>query len=658
MNLSSLSVTIYIVASISSLATIFFLAVSIKEIFTKKRHFNGKGINGVVCLILGSGLMGGLAFCLYNAPKILFNGVSWEMVRQSGPSALIDTVLSLSLLIPLLFIYFMVVYFFEKPKDKPFFMMIVLSVVSGVGNSFIIFIINNALARSAGQYSRRIGIESGLYLYYLLGILLFLIGAYIVRRQLIAMTNQVVYEMRMSMIQKLLRASFYKFEEMENSKIFSALNNDSEVISNGVHLLVNFATCIVMLVTCFIYLGALDLLAMLLSIIVIVIASLLFLKQSQAAEKYFEKNRDYQNIFFKNITDLVTGFKELYINFAKRNEFHYEIKKNSAVYRDTRISADNKFVGVTVFGGILYLMVIGVVVFIFPYLFSNFSNNTMRDYVVVYLFMGNIINMQIYEVNQIFRILVSWRRINSFNREISDYDIDFKEVLLTENRKEILLEMKDIVFTYKNRDSENFSVGPIDYTFNSGEIIFITGGNGSGKSTFAKLISGLYLPDEGNVTMNGESIHHRDLSNYFTTVYSDFHIFDKVFGVDCKKKEAEIEKYLKLLRIEDKVSIKDGVFSTLKLSTGQKKRLALLISYLEDKPIFLFDEWTANLDPEFREFFYNVLLPGLKEQNKLVIAITHDDRYFKHADKIIKMDAGRIVANIDEMLTKQEALAL
>jgi len=178
-----------------------------------------------------------------------------------------------------------------------------------------------------------------------------------------------------------------------------------------------------------------------------------------------------------------------------------------------------------------------------------------------------------------------------------------------------------------------------------GEVIFITGGNGSGKSTLGKIITGLYLPDEGDITIDGMRKEGNDLGQYISAVYSDYYLFKKLYGIDHEKKQDVINNYLSILGIDDKVSIKNGELSTIKLSTGQKKRLALLISYLEDKPIYLFDEWAADQDPEFRKFFYLKLLPEMKERGKCIIAITHDDRYFKGADKVIKMESGRVVSS-------------
>jgi putative pyoverdin transport system ATP-binding/permease protein len=97
------------------------------------------------------------------------------------------------------------------------------------------------------------------------------------------------------------------------------------------------------------------------------------------------------------------------------------------------------------------------------------------------------------------------------------------------------------------------------------------------------------------------------------------------------------------LQLSHKVQVKDGSLSTTELSQGQRKRLALLTAYLDDRPIYLFDEWVADQDPFFREVFYQQILPELKKRDKAVLVISHDDRYFHLCDRLIKLDYGQIV---------------
>lgn len=192
-----------------------------------------------------------------------------------------------------------------------------------------------------------------------------------------------------------------------------------------------------------------------------------------------------------------------------------------------------------------------------------------------------------------------------------------------------------------------FHLGPIDAVFAPGEITFVVGGNGSGKSTLAKLITGLYVPQQGSITLNGEPIDHQNIEWFrqnTSAIFTDFHLFDEYLGFSGADLDDRVRHYLGLLRIDDKVTVHDGRLSTVALSQGQRKRLALVTALLEDRPIYLFDEWAADQDPQFREVFYREILADLAARGKTVIVITHDDRYFDAADHLIKLEIGSLAA--------------
>jgi putative pyoverdin transport system ATP-binding/permease protein len=194
-------------------------------------------------------------------------------------------------------------------------------------------------------------------------------------------------------------------------------------------------------------------------------------------------------------------------------------------------------------------------------------------------------------------------------------------------------------------EERGFLLGPIDLTIKSGELIFIVGSNGSGKSTLAKLITGLYAPQFGRVLLNGEPITATNIEWYrqhFATTFADAYLFDRYYGFEDPQLDREVQKYLHEFQLDRKVSVNNGVLSTTSLSQGQRKRLALLTAFLEDRPIYLFDEWASDQDPSFREIFYKQMLIELKARGKLVIVITHDDRYFHLADRILKLNYGRV----------------
>ena len=181
--------------------------------------------------------------------------------------------------------------------------------------------------------------------------------------------------------------------------------------------------------------------------------------------------------------------------------------------------------------------------------------------------------------------------------------------------------------------------------FRTGELVFLVGGNGSGKSTLAKIISGLYVPEAGEIRLDGQVITDKNRDDYrqlFSAVFSDFYLFENLLGLYTKDLDAQAGMYLEQLHLSHKIKVMDGALSTTAVSQGQRKRLALLTAYLENRPFYLFDEWASDQDPHFKDVFYTKLLPDLKARGKTALVITHDDRYFHLADRIIKLDYGQI----------------
>jgi putative ATP-binding cassette transporter len=209
--------------------------------------------------------------------------------------------------------------------------------------------------------------------------------------------------------------------------------------------------------------------------------------------------------------------------------------------------------------------------------------------------------------------------------------------------------MRDVEFRYVDRFSDSvFKVGPLNFTLNSGDLVILTGGNGSGKSTFMKLLAGFYRPDSGEMLLDGVTINADNYDVYrslFTAIFPDFHLFQRLYGVPDPD-PTELEQLLRQLRLFDKTRLTDGEFRTVDLSSGQRRRLALIVSFLEKRPILLLDEWAADQDPEFRRKFYFEMLPTLHRAGVTVVAISHDDRYIEEMDvpiRRLRMDEGRFV---------------
>jgi putative pyoverdin transport system ATP-binding/permease protein len=208
------------------------------------------------------------------------------------------------------------------------------------------------------------------------------------------------------------------------------------------------------------------------------------------------------------------------------------------------------------------------------------------------------------------------------------------------------LQLKSIVFTYPAHDgSRPFQLGPLDFSLRPGEVVFVAGGNGSGKSTFAKVLTGLYPPDAGEIRLNGHRVSESTREwyhAYFSAIFSDFHLFDRLLGLSGPDLDARASDYLARLELEGKVQVENGLFSTTALSSGQRKRLALLTALLEDRPIYVFDEWAADQDAHFRDIFYTVLVPELRRKGKGVVVISHDDRYYRLGDRSLRLADGQM----------------
>ncbi|MNJ40228.1 ABC transporter ATP-binding protein YojI [compost metagenome] len=368
----------------------------------------------------------------------------------------------------------------------------------------------------------------------------------------------------------------------------------------------------------------------------------------KSSNKKWEETRTIQNIFFNFIHDLVSGFKELKLHTPKRKEFTEEIKDSCREYKDKRVAGDMNFANVYIMGELLFTIVIGVVVFLFPVLFKDMENQSLSSFVLVFLYMTGPVHGVMNSIPQLLQIRISWKRLNQLEAKLKaaiEEDMS-QESKVQEYPDQLKLECNNLSYAYSLDHEESFGLGPLSLTIQSGQITFVTGGNGSGKSTLARLLTGLVSPDDGDIKLNGQFVSGNDISQLFSVVFNDYHLFRTLYGIDYEAKKDEMAHLLQELKIDDKVQIENGRFSTMKLSAGQRKRMALLISYLEDRPFFLFDEWAAEQDPGFREFFYHTLLPELKQKGKGVIAVTHDDRYFKLADQLIKMEEGRIVATM------------
>jgi len=212
------------------------------------------------------------------------------------------------------------------------------------------------------------------------------------------------------------------------------------------------------------------------------------------------------------------------------------------------------------------------------------------------------------------------------------------------------IKLNNISYTYPKENEYRFNVGPINLEINRGEVIFLIGGNGSGKSTFAKLLCGLYTPNTGTIHVDDvlieDNVNNISYKDQFSTIFSDFYLFKQVLTKDgVLAEDSVVNEQISRMKLSESVTTQNGILSSVNLSQGQKKRLALAVSFIEDSTICIYDEWAADQDPEFRKLFYTEILPELKSQGKTLIVITHDDRYFDLSDRLLKFESGQLLVN-------------
>jgi putative ATP-binding cassette transporter len=634
---------------ILSLFVIYIVLSALKmiyEIIRGKRKFKSLTMKDGGAFAFSILFMAGFIYCIYHLPKVfLYQRLEWNTVYYFLPVSLIATAIVGVSAGLLFYLYNIIGYLFPKQREASYFSLVTLSLFSGLGNAIVIFMITMGISRVGGggmSYDN----ANDLIIYFVMGMILYIYGQKIIRKRLVTITNNLVYDKRMKLVNLIFKSHYHKIERLGDGRIHAVLNNDSEVVSQFANIFIGAITSLITVMACLTYLAVIDFYALFISLGVLGIAAVLYYLIGMSANRYMEQSRDIQNVFFKFLDDIVQGFKVLYINKSKTHHFIKDVEFSSQNYRSKRIKADLMFANVFVLGELLFVFVIGMVVFLLPLWFAGVNTSTVTNYALIFLYMMGPITIILNSVPQLIQCKISWNRMKQMEQELESLKSTEIEQATRQNLDLTFesMSLEELTYSYADEQQRSFTVGPLNLTFEPGQITFITGGNGSGKSTLVKLMIGLYVPDKGKVVINGERKEPEELGAYFSVTFSDAYLFQKLYGIEHEGKQEIIAHYLELLHLKDKVSIENGKFSTTQLSSGQRKRLALLISYLEDKPILIFDEWAADQDPQFRAFFYNELLPDMKKAGKCVIAISHDDRYFDRADKIIKLDMGQVQA--------------
>ena len=528
---------------------------------------------------------------------------------------------------------------FKHLGSKLLVKYITLGILAGTLNFLFVTLINNVVNHIIENNFKYINIE---YVFsFTLIIILFIWTRKVLSTSIISFSQKVFWDLRKHLLELVLNFSYSKFINQKNN-IQSVLVNDIHVLTGASLSIIDFFIAVILSIACFFYLISISFPLFCITFCVVIFGVCMYYFKSESNVIQFEKTRDLETDFMQNFDSIVDGFKEIYINPKKgRYIFKNKIEKISSESYLNNVSALLGFLNNQIIGQVLFYVLVSSILVIFGISLKIKVEDSIKFVFTLLYLLGSVqtvmsllpsltlANISIRKLIELKQELQSITPLE--NNEICNNTYEFKEMV-----------MENIEFKYDQNDE--FSIGPINFRLNKGEIVFLYGANGSGKTTFINSLIGLSIPHKGSIIFDGNLITKENYSNYrsnFSVVFSDFYLFDEILGIEYINSE-ELNYYLKLFEIDKKVTVYENKYSTTNLSTGQRKRLALISLLLEKRPILVLDEWAADQDPYFRKKFYTEILPLLKYKGFTIVAITHDDNYYCYADKLFRMDYGKL----------------
>ena len=519
-------------------------------------------------------------------------------------------------------------------------LMVLAGIVAGLSSVGLLAVINKLIS-STGSVSHALAAA-------FIGLALLKVGSnYLSQLLLVKFAQETILRLGMDLCWKVVRAPFRTLERRGSHQILATLTEDTNAMAWAVNCLPGLAINVAIIAGCSAYLAWLSWQAFLGVIVMAVVGLAGYRRLYGRVLKSSLAVREAKGALFEHFRSLTEGMKELMLHRRRRDTFvESEVQQAAESLRHYNMVTTKQYLTTESWTQMLFYGLIGVILLVFPNLLA-LSGESLTGYAFAMLYMIGPMWGVIGMVPTLSRGQVALEQIEALGLALEEGEREGGAERSTANGS-LRIEFAGAKFSYEGQGDEErrFTLGPLTLTIQTGELLFIIGGNGSGKSTFVKVLTGLYTPQDGEVRLNGEVIVPATQDWYrqhFAAVFSDFYLFKRLLGLDPALIEGQAEAWLKTLRIDHKVAIQDGEYTTVNLSQGQRKRLALVTAMLEDRPFYVFDEWAADQDPQYKEIFYGELLPALRARGKGVIVVTHDDRYFHLGDRVLKLEDGRIV---------------
>jgi len=536
-----------------------------------------------------------------------------------------------------------IVEFFNREYDGPKKGIIVMACIGAVSSAVMVYVINQA-AEMAADVST--DIEIRLFFMFIVICALLVVCKNFTLMQTTIMAESVVRKVRIRLIDKLRRTELRSLESLGKGDLYARVTQDTDLISLTASDVIYVFESILSALCLFLYTAFISLIAFVFTVIFVLILYMAFFFNYLKIQERLNAARTKEADFFDALNDTLSGFKEIKINNRMNNALFEDIEALSKETEKLKTEAEFKTDNNVLLAFIFFEGLLAVVVFGVP-LFSSTHSEVIVQLVAVMLFVFGMLNGISRGMPVVITTNVAVENLERLESKLDSFETstDMTVPDISKEFREITLQ--SVSFQYTGEEAETlFYTGPIDLSIRQGEVLFIVGGNGSGKSTLLKLLTGLYYPmADGRILLDGQTVSketYQAFRELFSIIFTDFHMFKKLYGLESVD-EHRVKHLLKEMDIHTKTDYVDGRFTNIDLSTGQRKRLAYIAALLEDKSIYVFDEWAADQDPTYRRHFYERFLDDLKAMNKTVIAVTHDDRYFDRADRVIKMEEGKVV---------------
>ncbi|MBR8465452.1 multidrug ABC transporter permease/ATP-binding protein [Campylobacter sp. faydin G-140] len=519
-------------------------------------------------------------------------------------------------------------------KDSKFIIakIVLLTIIfSGFGIGVLAFINDRLLG--AKEFSLTLAVQ------FIVILIVFFITAVYANVTLTNFGHKLVFELRYRLIKRILDTPNYKFDATTRAKIIASLNSDIKTISFAFMSAPSLIQGSVFIVASSLYIFYISLklflfVAVWIGIVLVVGAFLM-----RKIRHYFILSRKDDDELQQSYNDIVEGHRELSLN---RDRARICFDELNAIGERKRISMSKADIYHSIsdnFTNIMLLGAVGICLFLCVSLEWASLQTAVTVSLAILFLRGSFIGI-VSAIPATLSAKVSLEKIANLN--IVEYQDGFKfDNILDKNWRKILF--KDVSFSYAD---DKFSIRNLNLQINRGELVFVIGKNGSGKSTFSNILCGLLPPSSGEMYLDDVRIDDLNIRSYqsnISAVFTNFYLFSQAIGADGKGAEAKnSDEILALLEMDKKIKILDHRLSTTSLSQGQRKRLGLFIALLESRSLLVLDEWAADQDPIFKRIFYLEILPMLRDKGITIVAISHDDVYFDVADRIILVKDGII----------------